>query len=305
MPDGENDAESTEAPAEFPRVLKVLAAVIAPTTLITALLFYFGVNHAYWYFQYFGVNYTVMDLTFPDFLLRSVDPLLFPLTAALVVGLFGLWCCRLLLEVLSERHREILARVFRIAALVLGVTAIVAAIIGWIDASLFEYYLAIPGLCLACGVVLLSAVSRDRLAHRSSSDRAIIPGWVGLVEIGTVFILVSAGLFWSVTNYSAVVGSERARNTELGLPGQPAVFLYSEASLNIPEVSAAETRCSQDNAAYQFRYEGLRLVLASSTQFFFLPSDWPASGGVALVVPREPSLRLEFVGTGLEQDASC
>src|SRR5918911_1335418 len=39
--------------------LKIAGSIVAPTTLLTALLFYFGLLHAYWFCQYFGVNYTV------------------------------------------------------------------------------------------------------------------------------------------------------------------------------------------------------------------------------------------------------
>src|SRR4029077_18370841 len=43
-----------------PQLVKILGAIVAPTTLLTALLYYFGWSHAYWFCDYFGVNSTVL-----------------------------------------------------------------------------------------------------------------------------------------------------------------------------------------------------------------------------------------------------
>ena len=48
-------------------------------------------------------------------------------------------------------------------------------------------------------------------------------------------------------------------------------------------------------AAYRFRYDGLRLILQAGDQYLFLPQAWTRAGGVAILMPRNDSLRLEFV----------
>ena len=50
-----------------PQRTRILGAVVAPTTLLTALLFYFGWSRAYWFYIYFGVNSTLLDLTTRDY----------------------------------------------------------------------------------------------------------------------------------------------------------------------------------------------------------------------------------------------
>src|SRR3712207_2777614 len=73
-PRTEFDAAAPESAAEhLPRALRAIGSVVAPASLITALLFYFGVQHAHWYFHYFGINHTVMGLTTQDYLIRSAD----------------------------------------------------------------------------------------------------------------------------------------------------------------------------------------------------------------------------------------
>ncbi len=44
----------------------------------------------------------------------------------------------------------------------------------------------------------------------------------------------------------------------------------------------------------QFRYTGLKLILQSGGQIFFLPVQWHKADGTAVVLPRTDALRLEF-----------
>src|SRR5215471_16050550 len=79
-----------------PQLAKILGGVVAPTTLLTALLYYFGWSHAYWFCNYFGVNSTVLGFTTTDYLMRSVDALFVPMTVAASGALLAVWCHTLL-----------------------------------------------------------------------------------------------------------------------------------------------------------------------------------------------------------------
>lgn len=306
VPDDRETSTDYGVKAELPKVLKIAAGVIAPATLITALLFYFGYNHAYWYFQYFGVNDTVLDLTAQDYWLRSADSLFVPLAAIVGVCLLTVWIYRVVSGRLNERQQRIVSKAGIVAAAVVGIISLIVAILGILNPAAFESALALPGLCLAGSVVLLAIVSRTQRTQRERSNaQPRVPSWVGLAEIGFLFVLVSGGLFWSVTNYSAAAGSARGLATQKALPTAPDTALYSERSLSIPAVSAKEIICPQSEGAYRYRYAGLKLVFASGSQFFLLPASWPGSGGVAIVIPRTDALRLEFVAPGLDQGATC
>jgi hypothetical protein len=69
--DGTDPVAGTAAPAPGPRpdeqaaepltsglpqLARLLGTVVAPTTLLTSLLFYFGWSHAYYFYDYFGVT---------------------------------------------------------------------------------------------------------------------------------------------------------------------------------------------------------------------------------------------------------
>ena len=64
------------------------------------------------------------------------------------------------------------------------------------------------------------------------------------------------------------------------LPIYPSAVIYSERSLNLRAPGVREVRCQDQEAAYRFRYDGLKLVLQSGDQYLFLPEAWtPRDGG--------------------------
>jgi len=77
--------------AGFSRLVRILGQFVAPTTLLTALLFYFGWAHVYWFFDYFGVDSSILAPSTREYVMRSVDALFIPLIAVAVVGLALMW----------------------------------------------------------------------------------------------------------------------------------------------------------------------------------------------------------------------
>ena len=54
-------------------------------------------------------------------------------------------------------------------------------------------------------------------------------------------------------------------------------------------------RCKDLQAGYRFRYDGLKLLPQSGDQYLLLPATWSPRNGVAILIPRNDSLRLELV----------
>jgi hypothetical protein len=291
-----------------PRALKAIGSVVAPATLLTALMYYFGVQHAYWYFDYFGVNYTVMGLTTQDFLVRSVDGLFLPLAAVAAGALAVLWAYRAGSGRLTGTTLRTVQRRAAFAALVLGVLALKLALAAVVRPDAFAGRYGLPGLCLAGGVLLLALASHLLRRTRPASVDSPPPAWLGVSEWAALFVVVAVGLFWAVTDYSSVVGRTRGLQTQEQLAGAPDAVLYSEERLSLPPMAADEVVCAQPEGTeggFRYRYENLTLVFASASQYMFLPTGWPGEGGTAIVLPRSESLRLEFVPVELWQDANC
>ncbi|MGZ4655664.1 MAG: hypothetical protein ACXVXX_01725 [Blastococcus sp.] len=288
----------------LPRLLKAGGAVVGPATLITALLIQFGRLWAAGYFRYFGVNFSVLDLTTNDFLTSGADGLWVPVAAASVAALVVIWAHRLLLARLTGPARRRAFRVLIPASGVIGgllVTLALLDLVGhirpfWSDTA------EAGGLSLALGALLLVyAVRLVRLAPHVAPPQGRDGGAAhrhaasaGLAEWGAAFLLVSVGLFWAVGNYAFGVGVGRAQELDAALPALPDAVLYSEKSLGLDLPGVTELRCRHPDAAYLFRYEGLRLVREAGNQYLMLPAAWTRPTGTAVLIPRSAAVRLEF-----------
>ena len=71
----------------FERWMGFLSSFVAPLTLVTALLFYFGYVSTREFFRYFGIDVDLIGLSSQEFVMRSPGPLLVPV----LVLLRGSW----------------------------------------------------------------------------------------------------------------------------------------------------------------------------------------------------------------------
>lgn len=266
-------------------IIRVLGAVVAPATALTAIFFYFGWSRAFWFYDYLGVDSTLLGLTTQDYVFLSVDGLFVPLVTAACAGLAVLvlrWA-RTRLGIRVVPAPRVLVPVMVAAGLMLVLNGI-SRIFG---ETIFNRQLAIAPLSLAAGVLLL--VYAPRLTQIAR------PRWVTILELAVVLVLVGMSLFWAANDYSAAVGRSRAREFVSQLSRAPAVVVYSAHGLSLQHVPGIRrSRCEDPDTAYRFRYDGLKLVLRSGDQYLLVPADWSRAEGVALLLPQSDTLRFEF-----------
>jgi hypothetical protein len=279
------------------QLAKLVGAIAAPTTLLTSLLFYFGWSRAYWFYDYFGVHSTLLGLTTQDYVQQSLDGLFVPLTMAACAVLLGLWAHTLLRACLAGGASPRLLRVLLLALAGGGLVLTVAGLWSVVATTVLTQHLAAAPISLAVGVVLLVYAAHLWRSTNPRGDGAARPraAWLAIAEWAGVFVLVGLSLFWAANDYSAAVGRSRARQFVAELPIYPSAVLYSERSLNLRAPGVREVRCQDQEAAYRFRYDGLKLVLQSGDQYLFLPEAWTPTDGVAILMPRNDALRLEFI----------
>ncbi|MGH3825216.1 MAG: hypothetical protein ACRDRA_20615 [Pseudonocardiaceae bacterium] len=287
-----------------PDLLTILESVVAPVTALTALMYYFGLLHAYWFLQTFGVEYTVMGFTTYDYLLRSADGLFVPIAVVAGTGLAVAWTYGPLAARIPPAPRRTVLRVGPHVALGAGSLLLVGAIIGVVRPRTWYPVVGLPGLALALGVLAVNAAVRMYRA-RTLAERAALRGTPAFWEWAAVFLLVNIGLFWAAADYSAAVGGQRGADVVAALPGWPDVVLYSERALNLSAPGVRDTICADPESAYRYRYDGLKLILQSGDQYLFLPEGWTPNGGSALVMPRTDALRLDFATAGTARNMAC
>ena len=285
--------EALDAAEALPRLIRIAREIVAPATLLTALLFQFGRLQALGYYRHFGVNFTVLDLSVQDHLLASVDGLFVPVATGCVVALLLLWLHRLMLARTTVRGRRRAVRILAPASGVLGVLLVTLALLDLLAGVrlLWGRGAEAGGLSLAAGALLL--VYAVRLVRLSRRRRRRAAG-AELAEWAAAFLLVSVGLYWAVGFYAQGVGLTRALQLEAALPTLPAAVLYSANSLSLDVEGVTEVPCTDQEAAYRFRYDGLRLVRQSGDQYLLLSATWSRATGSAVLIPRDGDVRLEF-----------
>ncbi|MFI6094459.1 hypothetical protein ACIA8G_02835 [Lentzea sp. NPDC051213] len=287
-----------EAPS---KALRVFGSLLAPTTVLTALLFYFGTRHATFFCEWFGVHYSVLGLSAPDYLIRSADGMFVPLTVLAAAGLVVLWGYRFLRSALAPRTWRVLTRRAVPVLVSLGFVLLLLGLTGLAIPALLYAVAGLPGLCVALGVILFPLAERLHATLSGKHAAGVVP----VIQWTFTFVLATIGLFWAVTDYSAAVGQARGYEYETKLGELPETVVFSTKDIGVRGPGVTMTACTAADAAFRFRYDGLVLVLQSSSQSFLLPKGWNSRDGVALLLPRSGDSRLEFSPARGERERSC
>jgi hypothetical protein len=304
-PDSSGDPADLDAAAALPRAMTVAGSIVAPTTLLTALLFYFGLLYAVGYYRHFGVNVTALDLPVQAFLIVSADAAVLPLALLAGATLLSIWIYRVPVRRWSHKAQQVVRWAVMPAVGVLGAVLVaLAAVHALFGAPVFPAGFAeARGLSFTGGVLLLAYAARLWRVLRPERPGPRAPDMLAVVRAGCLFLLVSVGLFWAVGSYAVGVGAGGAQGLAADLACVPEVVLYSEKSLNLQAAGLTEEPAP---AAAGFRYPGLKLVPQSGSRYFLLlPADWAKGGRPAILLPRSDGLRLEFLPAAKNPIGAC
>lgn len=279
--------------------------VVAPSTLVTALLFFLGWSHAFWFFDYFGVNSTSLGLTTQDYLMRSQDAMLLPLLyGGCFLAVFLLWRKVLYTRFMGRTSRRSRRR-WSAAVGAAGLLVAAVALTNSVRPTPLRSVVGLGGLAVVLGVLLILAALHLLRADPSDPLHAGLRLSVG--EWCVTFVLIGVGLFWAVADYAAAVGTTRAIEQVEGLSDLPGVAVMSETDLALAGPGVTETSCGVDGeeTTFRYRYDGLKLVLQSGNQYFLLPVEWNRDTGVAFLLPRTATIRLDYFPAGASVSTGC
>lgn len=293
------NAEPAEPPPAaqglgFEKWLGFLSNFIAPATVITALLFYFGYVSSREFFLYFGVDVDVLNLSNQQFVMRSPGALFVPVMVIVLVAaglLVGHRVFRRRVVAMNGIGQKRVVRSF-------GWTGVVLLTIGLLLAFLFgvlgdwDYYGFATALCLAVGAGLT--------AYALSTAQALTSGKPAR---GAIVLLVAAGVaggFWATATVAQWWGLGQARILAADLRELPAVVLDSIEPLH-PGTAAIEQvdllpGVSAEEAAGQFRYRyhGLRLLVRGGDYLFLVPDVWSPNASTLVIPLDEDAFRFRF-----------
>jgi len=282
---------------------KGISAVVAPTSAVTALLYYFGWTRTSIEAKQLGLDESVLGYSTQDYLLRSMSSMLAPLVIGLVATLAGLsfhalfmaWVRRVADPADPVRgDRRLLGRIVAvIAGTGLAVLALGTAGTQKGQPSHVLYVVAPVGVTVGIMLVVyaLNLYRNVLTAHYPRAAATTTFEGFGALVATSIVMLLLVSLFWNVSHYAVVKGLTLAATMEARLPKQPGVIIYSAKRLYL-QAPVVETRLEPENAAYNYAYSGLKLLFRSDHRYFLRPSDPPSR--VNIVLPDGLDIRIEL-----------
>jgi|RhiMetStandDraft_4_1073278.scaffolds.fasta_scaffold01036_5 hypothetical protein len=272
-----------------------VAVIVPPTTLVTALAFWFGYTYTSARTFYLGIDASILEFSVTDYLVRSAEPVIVPAAVLLSIFLTAVGAHSLVDLCIRTRTDSRLLKVGSLALCVLGCLSLLL--------GLRMMFVVLPGIHYLVPQALLGGgaasagygyYSLRTIGRRSdsASQRRSMPLWEkgGYVVIS---LLVVLSLFWATTSYAGALGRGRAQALEQNLSASPSVVLYTKKSLAIA-APVVETRLTAPDSEYGFRYSGLRFIAHTANKYFLFPDGWTRAQGTVVVLEDTPEIRLEF-----------
>jgi hypothetical protein len=302
--------EATGAPAVavpepglgFEKWMGFLSGFVAPLTLVTGLLFYFGYVSTREFFRYFGIDVDIIGLSSQEFVMRSPGALFIPVMVLLLAAAGLIVAHRVLRRRLASRSPRTQRRVVGAIAWVgigfvlagLALAFVVPALGGWAFAQL------LTPLFLAIGAGLA--------AYAASTVRALGGTGIGRSVVVILVLVMVAGTFWATATIAQWWGLGQARALAADLTTLPAVVLDTQERLYpgnddiaFRELGAAASDPLDGEApppTFAYRYFGLRLLAQGGGRLYLVPDAWSPDASTLVVPYDDVRVRFRFVPDG-------
>lgn len=272
-PQGAPEAAPTvQARPVWPRL-----ALLAPTGVVAAGGYYYGRVSAAAFYSWFGVSLSALDLSTVDYQTAVPQAFFRPLVVLLLVVALAL-AVHQAVDHRAGRWRPTTARA---AALGVGTCGAALVLLGLLGLAVRLPRLLAP-LSLLGGVLL---VEYAWWWHSRSDDGPRTASRTAEVRRGTSTAAALVAAFWVLTLVAQDSGEQRARIVERSLPLQSQAVVYSQQRLELPLPARRLTVLpGGEEAAYRYRYNGLRTLVRADGRWFLLPVEWRHDNGASVIV---------------------
>lgn len=283
------------APGGWTQVWGVLSTVVAPVTLVTAVLFYFGYVSTRAQFAYFGVDVDTLGYSTQDFVMRAPQSLLVPALGVLLLAALLVWADGAVRRRLvggrragGDRARagepDVVERtVAGVGGALLGAGVLLVAgygrLAGWVP------YPLVTAAVLGLGALLVerSLAWQPHPAGRFRVERPLL-----------LFVVVVA-TFWATATVAQWSGRGAARALAADLRVLPDVVVDTPGRLYPGDDAVREQGLPADAGGYAFRYSGLRLLAEAEGTLLLVPEEWSTAGSTFVVPLADVRVRYRFV----------
>ncbi len=286
-------------PPSITTAVELVARIVAPTTILLALLYYIGWVRTDAIYRSFGIHESMLKFSVQEYLMRGVQAAYRFLRDLLLISLFayiGHWILQRGLLKVSSSIRD------RLGPLIIRLIGIVGIALFILSFSRLQLHVPalqcnwFPPLAFTSGVAL-AAYAFHLYTLASSTQGA--PSTIRMTDalrrttLAIAFILITLGVFWCASTYADEKGQERAQAI-FSQPSQlTAVVLYSQDSLVINVPGIQETKLTAPDAFYRYTYTGLRFLIRSAGKYFLVSHLWPSQTTQVIVILDNDQIRLE------------
>jgi hypothetical protein len=299
-PSGEEPPRRTDGTRSVRDAIELVGLIIAPATLLTALLFYFGWVRSRAQAAYFGVDVDLLGRSSQDYMLRSIGSIFWPLALLLFAILFASFVHGSVKR-LAAAGKPRLLFLLAVFAIVGGAALIVFGVLGVVWRPRAGGGAVLTPVAFALGIPVAAYATLVALSLGAIRRRSRLPS-LPRPQLLLVAGLVAVFVFWAVGNYANFRGKKLAARTAAHLKRLPSVTVYSPQRLFLEGLGVEETALTAPDSAYHFRYSGLRLFARAGGKTFLVPSGWCREdddedckqNGVTFVIRDNDTLRLDF-----------
>ncbi|KRD08720.1 hypothetical protein ASE48_09265 [Mycobacterium sp. Root265] len=273
----------------------VIGLVIAPTTLVTGLCYYFGYTATRKMFGYLGIDTDAVGFTTNDYVARSTGVLFVAALVTLLAGTAVLGLCVYLARIAeSGQHASALRTVARILVVVAAGTLLrgVVGVLRPAWAPDGQVWLTPVTLAVGACLVMMSGWVW-RLAKPKHERAAVTLADRALVAL-SVAVLVLA-LFWSTNLFATKAGEVDGINAAGNLwSRESTVILDTSDRLFLPKelVVAHKLTDAASPQGETFRYECLRPFAVRGDSWVLIPANWRPQFGYAIIVDADATHRI-------------
>jgi hypothetical protein len=278
--------ELPRSPADAKTVLQFIAQIGSPVALITVLLLYFGWVRSDAQARALGYDVSLLAFSTQDYVLHSINILFFPIVFVLLMA----FC-------LSLMHQRILRSLKQGRGIKATTNAARALKVSWAVIPIAGAILVVRAPSIGVIVLpmmltlgILGTIYGVALQRRLAGDRSR----PSVLTQSLVVTLLTVTLFWSTERVAGALGNAFADYIAADPTQLVSVTIFSPKKLQLSMPGIVETRFTDPNSAYGFRYDGLRLLLHSGGKYFLLHDAWNGEHGRVIVIPDDNALRFEF-----------
>jgi hypothetical protein len=305
-------------PSETRSLIEKFTRVMAPSTVVIGLLYYFSSTYKNAYFSFFGVRPGELGLSTQDYLLGSPSAVFLPLWFLLTCGLLGLLLAVLVRSRLSgtgrlpgpapgpgasARRRPGWSRAAAAGTAAAGAVMLLMGYAVFLQPPWWRAVVVhlppgwrrdlLPPLVVVLGAVLLMLVLRpDTTATATAAgDRT------RATARGLLIAILILGLFFDAAQYAAGAGRAQAgRDVAARFPRSTRVLVLSRYPISHYAEGIGYRDLGAERGPYRYQYAGFVVLAKSPSRYYLVSSERRRVRGVTVVLPDDDSVRVVLMG---------